>query len=307
MSDAPLERILRETGPNVLEILSEKLSPTDLQSLLLEVYRRRAVRLTPAKLLEQHGNNRFVRPSSADPRTLLEFDRLAFSLATPDFEPIELAPLSPLGTTAAMTTVSQNNLVSTVRNTEAMADPTNVLALECALRRKRAPETVRLCASQRVTRAQPATMPKSWAHFRLFALVSAGRDEGSYRFESQELVRHIAFYLRLFAALKIETVRVALTNFDGALREEVHAAMRGELSRRFPSVKIAEYPERETGRGYYDGSCFQIYATGPDGEEYFLVDGGITDWTQKLLSNKKERFMISGGGTERLCSIFPIM
>ena len=38
-----IARILREAGvPELLEVLAERLSPTDLQSLLLEVYRRRA-------------------------------------------------------------------------------------------------------------------------------------------------------------------------------------------------------------------------------------------------------------------------
>jgi hypothetical protein len=35
-----------------------------------------------------------------------------------------------------------------------------------------------------------------------------------------------------------------------------------------------------------------------------LVDGGFTNWTQQLLSNQKERLLISGIGTERLCSVF---
>ena len=30
-----------------------------------------------------------------------------------------------------------------------------------------------------------------------------------------------------------------------------------------------------------------------------LIDGGFTTWTQQLLSNNKERLLISGLGTER--------
>lgn len=309
MSGKPLDRILREAGPDLVDVLSERLSPTDLQSLLMEVFLRRAAQVSPARLLEQHEGNRFTMPSPMDPRVLLEFDRLAFDLAAQGgFEPIELAPLVPLGTTTAVTNLSQNNLVSTVRNTEAMADPTNAMALECASRRRKGGERVRLCTSQRATRAQPTNAPKSWAHFKLFAMVSAGRDEGSYRFETEELVRHISFYLRLFAALpyQIGKTRVALTNFTNELREEAHAGMREELSRAFPEVAIEAWPNREAGRGYYDGSCFQIHAFGPDGQEYFLADGGIVDWTQQLLSNKKERLMISGLGSERLCSVFSV-
>jgi len=307
MADEILSRIHREHGEDLLEVLSSRLSPTDLQSLLLEVYRRRALRQAPGRLLAQHEENRFVRPSPLDPRVRLGFDRVAFSLASEEFEPIELAPMCPLGTTSAVTTVSQNNLVSTARNTEVMADPTNAMALECALRRRKSPEPVRLCCSERVTRAQGVSGPQSWAHFRLFALVSAGRDEGAYRFESAELARHIGFYLRLFPALGFSGmagVRAALTNFVGDEIAAHHDVLLADLSAAFPGVEFGHYPERETGRGYYVGSCFHIYVRDGAGEEYFLADGGVVDWTQKLLSNKKERFLISGIGTERLCSVF---
>jgi len=34
------------------------------------------------------------------------------------------------------------------------------------------------------------------------------------------------------------------------------------------------------------------------------VDGGFTDWTQQLLSNRKERLLISGMGSERFVFCF---
>jgi hypothetical protein len=63
-------------------------------------------------------------------------------------------------------------------------------------------------------------------------------------------------------------------------------------------------PDRETGRGYYTGACFHIYATNVAGNEFELIDGGFTTWTQQILSNSKERLLISGLGLERLCSQF---
>ena len=50
--------------------------------------------------------------------------------------------------------------------------------------------------------------------------------------------------------------------------------------------------------------CFQIHARDPSGQDYLLVDGGATDWTQQLLNNRKERLMTSGLGSERLCARF---
>ena len=81
MTTPILDRILRGRGADLLDLLTKSLSPTDLQSLLLEVYRKRAARQTPAALLAQYERNRFVRPSPAAPQRLSEFDRRACSLA----------------------------------------------------------------------------------------------------------------------------------------------------------------------------------------------------------------------------------
>lgn len=35
-----------------------------------------------------------------------------------------------------------------------------------------------------------------------------------------------------------------------------------------------------------------------------MADGGFTTWTADLLSNAKERLLISGLGIERLCGLF---
>ncbi len=74
-----VERIEREAGiPGLVQILAERLSPTDLQSLLLEVYRLRASQLRPADVLTNYQNNRFVHPSTVIPAFAVpvEMDRL---------------------------------------------------------------------------------------------------------------------------------------------------------------------------------------------------------------------------------------
>jgi hypothetical protein len=317
VSSPLLERILRESqGADLLDLLAERLSPTDLQSLLLEAYRRRAARISPAALLASYERNRLVRPSSVDPAALLAVDRLAFALASPPFEPLELSPVCPLGTSAAVATVDQNKAVATIRTAEVVSDSTNVLALECAVRRRdhqragRARERVRLCASHRLLRPQPVSGPASFAHFRLFALCTAGRDEGDRRFEHEALVEQLGFYLRLLAELQamgyaIAGIRVGLTDLsDEGRHEALRAAVIAPLAAQFPQVQVEFDPQRSSGRGYYAGLCFAVYATGRDGAEHFLVDGGFTTWTQQLLSNQKERLLISGIGTERVCSVF---
>lgn len=315
MAASPLSRILRESGiPNLDGVLSDGLSPTDLQSLLISVYKHRASKESPARLLDQYESNRFVHPSSVSPLTYLEFDRQAFAAAS-GFEPIELSPVCPLGTSSRLSTVSQNNVVATVRNTEVVSDSTNVMALECALRRRaalrggRTAERVRFCSSHRLVRAQTFSGPAAFAHFKVFALCTAGRDEGGYAFELSSLLEQIKVYLGLFAALNSNSftfsdLRVAITDFTGDHVADLESSVAPALRESHDDVNIEFAQDRATGKGYYDGVCFQIHAADVAGNEHFLVDGGFTTWTQQLLSNKKERLLISGIGSERVCSLF---
>jgi hypothetical protein len=313
-----LDRILRQTGtPNLLDTLVETLNPTDLQSLLLEVYRRRAAHLTPAALLSQYEHNRFVRPAPVDPGLIMQVDRLAFSLAAPLFQPVELAPVCPLGATSVIAAVDQNSTIATIRNTELVSDSTNVMALECAVRRRAllktkdgAGQPVRLCASHRLLRAQNYNLPDLVAHFRLFALCSAGRDTGSFHFEFASLVEQLAFYLRLLAGLAetgyaFQDVRANFTALDSSSQTAtLRANVIEPLTAQFPGARFELDPDREAGRDYYDWFCFAIYARDIEGTDHNLVDGGFTSWTQQLLNNRKERLLISGVGTERLCSLY---
>src|SRR5438067_8568106 len=101
MAHPILNRILRASGmPGLLEVLSSRLAPTDLQSLLLAVYQARAARQTPARVLDQYRHNRFVRPAAVGLRARLALDQLAMDCAAPAFEALDLAPVCPLGTTA---------------------------------------------------------------------------------------------------------------------------------------------------------------------------------------------------------------
>lgn len=290
-----------------LDQLSHGLAPTDLQTLMLEVYQSRAAVQSPARLAERHKTGRFVRPSPLDAREILRFDQAAFDAAA-HFEAIDLAPLCPLGTVSVLGSVHQNNVVSTSRNNEVVADSTNVMALECAARRRAGIEGVRLCSSHRVTRAQFIDQPNSWAHFRLFALCTAGRDTGSFRLESEAIIDHIGVYIRLINALRevgyeVGKVNVRLTDFTGERGEAVDRIL-SSLESSFPQVGFNLYPDRETGRGYYSPIGFHLYIDDKEGNRHFLADGGLTDWTAKLVQSKKERLMISGIGSERLVSLF---
>ena len=71
-----------------------------------------------------------------------------------------------------------------------------------------------------------------------------------------------------------------------------------------PNVTFFFDLERLAGIGYYRNLCFKITASNDRGDEYPLVDGGMTDWASKLLRRKTEMLMVSGVGTELVCQNF---
>lgn len=308
MRPGHLERILAEIkDKDILDSLTG-LSPTDLQSLLLEVARLRAQGLTPISVQRRSREDRFSLHSKVDPRKMIELDRIAFEAAASlGFVPIELSRVCPLGTVSAITKVSQNNIVSTIRNTEVVSDSTNVMALECATRR-RSQDVVRLCASHRLLRAQPFSGPASFAHFRVFSMCSAGRNTSNRDFERDALIDQIGVYLQTLSDLASigyshGRPMVGLTDFSGQ-HADILESVQQELTQQFPEVEIGVKPDRIQAKGYYYPFCFWIFVTGEDGVEQNIGDGGFTDWTQQLLSNKKERLLISGLGSERLCFLY---
>lgn len=317
MTEKIIERIIKKSGtPDLFETLVNRLSMTDLQSLLLEVYRERVKQYSPADLLRQYSENRFVRPAKVNPKEILAFDLFAFALLPADFEILELSPVSPLGSNTVLAPVNQNNTISTIRSTEVCSDNTTVMALECAHRRKQIyskghkPDTpTKLCSSHRLLRAQNVEGPATFPHFRIFSLCTAGRDRGTLKFETESLLEHLTFYTKMFLKaeefqLTVNQLKICLTAFDETLLDQLQKNVMELFKSNFPNVNIYFDQTRQSGRNYYEQIAFQIYAKNPSGQELLLVDGGFNNWTQKLLSNRKERLLTSGLGSERLLWAF---
>lgn len=248
-----LRRIVREAGvPDLLEALTERLAPRDLATLLLHVMQARAAQVGPAEALAAFAERRPARPSAQDARVLRALDAAAFEAAA-GFEALALSPLCPLGTSRAFGAVHQNNVLSAVRGLELIADPTNVLALICAERRRdartRAASIERLCASERVVRVVPTDTPGFVPHFQLFALVTAGRARGGGAFEVESLAEHLRVHLTLLARLASLGFRfadVAVEVADTEVSERVlarlgvdRAAIRGAVRAHRPGSEQA--------------------------------------------------------------------
>lgn len=309
-----VERIERQLGvEGLVSLLSEKLSPTDLQSLMLEVYKRRSKNKNPVDVLSDYQTNRFVQPSNISPYVLLELESTFLTELDHEFEVLELSPVCPLGTNSVIASVDQNWAVSTARNTEVISDVTNVLALECAVRRKhllrqkpKKNQEIHLAARHRFLRSQFYTNPDFSSHFQMFCLVSAGRDKGNLSFELSSLKRHLSFYLASLQSFlgKSLPLTVFLTDFHENDRVDyLENGLLLPIRKEFNDVVLSFNHGREAGRKYYRDLCFHIYVTTPSGEELQIADGGSVDWTQKLLSDRKERLIISGISSERIVGL----
>src|SRR5262245_22075580 len=341
-------RIERELGlAGLVDSLGTKLSASDLRSLLLEVYRARAASMKESGIANA-AQTPLMAPSAVGARQLLAFDSVAFRAAA-DFEAVELSPVCPLSAAATLGNTSQNNVVTTIQNAEVLGDPTIALALE-ACQWRHAAELVRLCTSHRVIRLQPFDVRGYSPHFRLFALVTAGRDTGSFRFETAQLREHVRVYLRMFRMLGADgfTLQDPVVEFTdmigieaalsaaGVTRDEIRKSIRGHrpggsesflrergvaalgdgrhplleseviepLRDEFPEATFRVNQQRLEGLGYYKSFALRISPQAPDGNRYAIIDGGFTDWTARLLGNRKERLLISGLGSELVCKTF---
>ena len=195
--------IVDRIGAPMFDQLASELPGSDLHSVLLEVMQRRAGSRSPADVLAQYQRDAFCTPATVDLRTAITVD--GHLLAAADaFEALDLSPVAPLGVSSVVATTSQNRVLSALRMTEVVSDPTNVLALECA-RRLRVDQdaSVHLATTQRVIRAQPVPkLPGHSQHFRIFVLASGGRESKDHGFTVQALVMHIHTMLRALERLE---------------------------------------------------------------------------------------------------------
>lgn len=221
-----IDRILSIIGlENIIEILSSKtITWADLHTLLLHIFEKKIRDVTPAEVMKNCKESRFSQPTEANPRELLELDRMLYGLLPPCFLPVELSPVNAIGVNSALTSLDPKIVLPTIRNLEVVGDPSMALSIECAKRRevirttKKNTET-HLATSHRVLRIQ--VFPKDsglTAHFRSFALASAARDTTGFNsFELSALSTHIETWLKFMIqssdlAYDIQDISVAISD-----------------------------------------------------------------------------------------------
>jgi hypothetical protein len=252
-------------------------------------------------LRDQWAQDRFVQPCQLDQRALLELDLHLFAAAA-EFEAVELSPVAPLGVCASIALASQNKIVSTVRGTEVVSDPTNVLMLECARRLQvDATKSVRLATSHRCVRAQAVPkQPGFAAHFRMFCLASAGHERENREFTSSSLAEHINTHLAALRRLEQNGYAIA-----GRSVRILSIERNADLAKRVAAqVQGAQVEHQALDHAYYDGVRFMIDVQAPNGARIPLIDGGAFDWLRRISSNRKLVYVASGMGSQVLAHLF---
>ncbi len=288
-------------GEQGFAALAEGMPASQVWSLLLGVIERRSMKRTPAAVLQQWEADRFVLPAPVDQRTFVELDSHLLAAAQ-GFEALELSPLAPLATCSSVALTSQDRTIATVRGTEVVSDPTNVLALESARRlRLDSRQVVRLATCHRCVRAQPfPKVPGLTAHFRIFCMTTAGRESKDRAFLETALLEHIQTHLSALDRLekhgcqfRERRLEILTTPANDALGSRIGGAIR--------NVPVSSSPLKQ---GYYDGLRFKIDVDAATGERMPLIDGGAFDWLRKLTSNQKLSFVASGMGAQLAAYLF---
>jgi hypothetical protein len=287
--------------PAATAALFETLPASEVWSLLLEVMDRRAKQRSPSDLTRQWDRDGFTRPAPVDQRTLTALDGHLLTAAAA-FEAVELSPLAPLGCCSVIGLASQNKIVSAIRGTEVVADPTNVFALECARRLREDPgQIVRLATCHRCVRGQEFPKRPGYAqHFRIFCLATAGRERQDHSFLVDALAEHIATHLH--ALNRLEQHGYAFPNRRVRI---LATAERAALAERLAATVQSSPVERDAlDHAYYGGLRFMIHARSADGADVPLIDGGAFDWVARLASNNRLVFVASGMGAQLAAQVF---
>ena len=303
------KKIEQRTGYNeLIHVLSERLTGSELNSLLLEVFSRRMAKLTPPAILKQYETNRFVHPAETNYIHLLEKSVQVLKVFSKHgFLPRHLSPLSQAGSCSVMATVDQDKIVTALRNTEVLSDATNALALYISHLKKnkdtvlsRPEEHIKFCSVQRHVRSQPTSAKGFSPHFTIGCLVSSGIDTGNYSFEKKSIGDHfIALQEVLGSVFNVEKIYFKIQKRNGyKMGDQLVTAILDYLRSSFRTMEV-RLDEQNSENNYYKGIQFKTVIA-INGNETEIADGGFVEWTQQLLNNKKERFCISGFGLELL-------
>ena len=286
--------------PGLVEKLAG-LSGSELNTLLMEVFRLQSEQVKAPALVAQLINNRFTMPASIDPLRLRELEiEYLTACKNAGFKPVQLGPLAPLGSCSATAPVSQLTIMPALRNTEVVSDITNILAILISRDARSNPEkteVIRYAATQRQVRGQAFDRPGFSAHFSIIGMATGGWDQGDQTFESEAFTNHVMTHLHLLQSRFTKgkfSINLYWRNANETMRNKVLSTL-GALSSR---AEVVQHHD-DGAFSYYPLVQFKIMVE-LAGHTWELADGGLVPWTQVIIPNRKHRLMISGAGLDMI-------
>lgn len=345
-----------------------ELNFSQINNVLMEIMSQKVEAIKPAEVLKNYTENRFCLNSEINPKDLNLINSVFFNNLPDKYELLNISPVAPIGAISSLTEINQKTILSTIRNLEIVSDPTGILALESAKRRKVSDnDVITLATSHNSLRVQEFSKAHMTPYFSTMTISASGPDVGNRSFEFNQTKEQIEIWLNLFKELnsnnnyliKDISVGISDTEIISELiknnlldRDKVTSKIRvpetehifkennidipiksstitSDIFNEYPflnktSYKLAEFNKniinklremypgiefyfdlgRSSGMGYFNGLSFKIRGKNKDGQIYNLVDGGLCDWTAKILSNNKEQFVTSGAGTDIIIGNF---
>lgn len=180
-------------------------------STMIDIINKRAKSISACKVLKNYEtNHKYFYPSNNDVLTYNKLNTIFFQSVMPEYECIELSPITPFALNSTLTPLSPNNSLSTIRNSEVISDSSISMALECAHRRKIGDKNlINLASSTRLLRMQKYGNGKKehWTqHFRACSLVTSFRNNDSKMFES--LYLQISKWLDVIYNLNLDLTKI---------------------------------------------------------------------------------------------------
>lgn len=296
--------IKTKTGnENIIDDVLTKLSGSGLNSFLLELFKKKSIQTEPSDVLRAYRSNRFTQPSLLD---LVKFKKEELNWlengAGSGFQPVLISPLTPFGTCSTVAPVDQNNVVSSIRGAEVVSDATNVLALKIAsdIKNGAGKDTIKYCTTHRHVRGQSFSNPAHSAHFGLYCMATAGKDRGEFKFELENFRDHLEFYFKMMSE-RFNTDDMFLAVYCDDI-EKCFGGKLLPLVEKFTAAHNLKLKKENKLNNYYDGIQFKFFVKW-ENNLLDVIDGGFVDWTQKLLSNKKQRLLTSAAGIELILKI----
>lgn len=288
---------------DIVKVLSDELSGSELNTVLLDVFNRRVQQETPSSLLQKYESNKLVKPVPLE--DVLDYKenelRCYKLIAGRGFEPVELSPVAQFGTSSVIATVDQKKVLTALRNTEVQADPTNAIALHYASLKKKGEldnKTYNYSNISRVIRTQVFDNPNLTPHFIVLALISCGRDTGSFTFEKEELLKHLITSYEICKSFGVDKIYYEIIPCKGYDCQSPLITESISYVREKSSLEVAAVKPQHDNNYYQGFRIKQQIVIG--GNTIEIADGGLLDWTQQLLTNKKERMMTFGLGIQVL-------